>query len=77
MALNWVQEPGPTALIDGAFVNRTLSDLSGFFSECNALLSDKNPLRSLRVRLPKRTQSHKINWMRKSSRQVILYISVV
>ncbi len=39
-------------MIQGAFGNRTLSDLSGFFSAINALSSEKNPLRSLRVRLP-------------------------
>jgi hypothetical protein len=39
----------------GAFGNHTLSDLSGFFSENNALSSEKNPLRSLRVRLPNAT----------------------
>ncbi len=37
---------------EGAFGKNTLSDPSGCFSEINALSSEKNPLRSLRVRLP-------------------------
>jgi hypothetical protein len=32
--------------------NRTLSDLSGFFSDDSALISEKHPLGSLRVFLP-------------------------
>jgi hypothetical protein len=39
-------------LTAGAFGNRTLSDLSGFFSDDSALIAAKNLLRSLKVRLP-------------------------
>jgi hypothetical protein len=37
---------------EGAFGNRTRCDMSGFICEINRLSSEKNPLRSLRVRLP-------------------------
>ncbi len=36
----------------GAFGNCTLSNLSGLFSDDSALISEKIPLRSFRVRLP-------------------------
>ncbi len=36
----------------GAFGNHTQSDLSGFFSDDSSLISEKNQLRSLRMRLP-------------------------
>jgi hypothetical protein len=42
--------------IQGAFGNRTLSDLSEFFSDDSALIPEKNSLSSLRARLPNATQ---------------------
>jgi hypothetical protein len=38
--------------IQGAFANSTLSDLSEFFSDVTELISEKIPLRSLRVLFP-------------------------
>jgi hypothetical protein len=36
----------------GVFGNSTLSDLSGFLSDDSTLISEKIPLKSLRVQLP-------------------------
>jgi hypothetical protein len=57
-----------------AFGNRTLSDLGGCLSEINALSSENNPLRSLRVRLP--NAPHIFPGIEQRSRQLVLWCKI-